>query len=101
MLGETIAAATVAVKSGLDEHEALGEVLPIAAGGLLIIFAAWWVYFAVPIHGHLRSSRQSFLWGYGHYLIFVSGAAIGVTWKWRWSRPWARRTSRHWRRRRR
>lgn len=78
VLGETIAAATVAVKSGIDEHEALGELLPIAAGGLLIIFAAWWVYFAVPIHGHLRSNRQSFLWGYGHYLIFVSGAAIGA-----------------------
>ncbi|AIV33395.1 low temperature requirement protein A [Streptomyces sp. CCM_MD2014] len=78
VLGETIAAATVAVKSGIDEHEALGELLPIAAGGLLIIFAAWWVYFAVPIHGHLRSNRQSFLWGYGHYLILVSGAAIGA-----------------------
>lgn len=78
VLGETIAAATVAVKSGIDEHEALGELLPIAAGGLLIIFAAWWVYFEVPVHGHLRSNRQSFLWGYGHYLIFVSGAAIGA-----------------------
>ncbi|MGW4088077.1 low temperature requirement protein A [Streptomyces sp. NPDC004822] len=78
VLGETIAAATVAVKSGLDEHEALGELLPIAGGGLLIIFAAWWIYFAVPIHAHLRTNRQSFLWGYGHYLIFVSGAAIGA-----------------------
>ncbi|GGQ65898.1 membrane protein [Streptomyces althioticus] len=78
VLGETIAAATVAVKSGIDEHEALGELLPIAAGGLLIIFAAWWVYFEVPVHAHLRSNRQSFLWGYGHYLIFVSGAAIGA-----------------------
>ncbi len=33
---------------------------------------------AVPIHGHLRSNRRSFLWGYGHYLIFASGAAIGA-----------------------
>jgi low temperature requirement protein LtrA len=78
VLGETIAAATVAVKSSLDEHDALGELLPIAAGGLLIIFAAWWIYFVVPIHGHLRSNRESFLWGYGHYLIFASGAAIGA-----------------------
>jgi low temperature requirement protein LtrA len=78
VLGETIAAATVAVKSGVQEHGALGEVLPIAAGGLLIVFAAWWIYFVVPIHGHLRSNRQSFLWGYGHYLIFASAAAIGA-----------------------
>lgn len=78
VLGETIAAATVAVKSGIDENDALDELLPIAAGGLLIIFAAWWIYFVVPIHGHLRSNRQAFLWGYGHYLVFASAAAIGA-----------------------
>ncbi|MEU2283063.1 low temperature requirement protein A [Streptomyces sp. NPDC013178] len=77
VLGETIAAATVAVKSAIDEDEALAELLPIAAGGLLIIFAAWWIYF-VPVHGHLRSSRQAFLWGYGHYVVFASAAAIGA-----------------------
>lgn len=78
VLGEAIAASTAAVKSALDEHDALGELLPIAAGGLLIVFAAWWIYFVVPIHGHLRSNRQSFLWGYGHYVIFTSAAAIGA-----------------------
>ncbi|WP_369247244.1 low temperature requirement protein A [Streptomyces sp. R41] len=78
VLGETIAAATVAVKSGVDEQDALGELLPIAAGGLLIVFSAWWIYFVVPIHGHLRSNSQAFLWGYGHYLIFASAAAIGA-----------------------
>ncbi|MFJ2831487.1 low temperature requirement protein A [Streptomyces sp. NPDC087263] len=78
VLGETIAAATVAVKSGVDENDALGELLPIAAGGLLIVFSAWWIYFVVPIHGHLRTNRQSFLWGYGHYLIYASAAAIGA-----------------------
>ncbi|MEG3627255.1 low temperature requirement protein A [Streptomyces poriticola] len=78
VLGETIAAATVAVKSGVEENDALREVLPVAAGGLLIVFAAWWIYFVVPIHGHLRSNRQAFLWGYGHYLVFASAAAIGA-----------------------
>ncbi|MFE3036024.1 low temperature requirement protein A [Streptomyces canus] len=78
VLGETIAAATVAVKTGIDEHDALGELLPIAAGGLLIIFAAWWIYFVVPIHGRLRSNKQAFLWGYGHYLVFAPAAAIGA-----------------------
>ncbi|WP_189175082.1 low temperature requirement protein A [Streptomyces lasiicapitis] len=78
VLGETIAAATVAVKSGIDENDALGELLPIAVGGLLLVFAAWWIYFVVPIHGHLASNKQAFLWGYGHYLIFASAAAIGA-----------------------
>ncbi|MFJ4684025.1 low temperature requirement protein A [Streptomyces sp. NPDC091377] len=77
VLGESVAAATVAVKSGVDVNAAVATLLPIAAGGLLIVFAAWWIYFAVPIHGHLRGNRQAFLWGYGHYLIFASAAAIG------------------------
>lgn len=78
VLGETIAAATVAVQEAVDEHEALGELLPIAAGGLLIVFSAWWIYFAVPIHDYLRGSREAFVWGYGHFLIFGSAAAIGA-----------------------
>ncbi|MEU6172857.1 low temperature requirement protein A [Streptantibioticus parmotrematis] len=78
VLGETVSAATVAVQSAIDEHDALGELLPIAIGGLLIVFAAWWIYFAVPIHGHLRGNRQAFLWGYGHYVVFSSAAAIGA-----------------------
>ncbi|MCX5377865.1 low temperature requirement protein A [Streptomyces sp. NBC_00091] len=78
VLGETIAASTVAVKSALDEHEALGDLLPIAAGGLLIVFAAWWIYFAVPMHERLTSNREAIPWGYGHLLIFASGAAIGA-----------------------
>ncbi|UQT58002.1 low temperature requirement protein A [Streptomyces durmitorensis] len=78
VLGETIAAATVAVKSGIEENDALGELLPIAAGGLLMVFAAWWIYFVVPIHGRLSGNRQAFLWGYGHYVILGSAAAIGA-----------------------
>ncbi|MEV4613940.1 low temperature requirement protein A [Kitasatospora sp. NPDC049258] len=78
VLGETVSAATVAIQSALDEHEALGELLPIAGGGILLCFAAWWIYFARPIHEHLRSNRQAFLWGYGHYLVLGSAAAIGA-----------------------
>jgi low temperature requirement protein LtrA len=78
VLGETIAAATVAVKTGIAEYDALDELLPIAAGGLLIVYAAWWVYFVVPAHDRLTSNRKGFLWGYGHYLIFASAAAIGA-----------------------
>ncbi|MEU8920926.1 low temperature requirement protein A [Kitasatospora sp. NPDC048545] len=78
VLGETVAAATVAVQSAVDEHEGLGRLVPVAIGGLLICFAAWWIYFARPVHEHLRSNRQAFAWGYGHYLVLGSAAAIGA-----------------------
>ncbi|MEU6344704.1 low temperature requirement protein A [Streptomyces sp. NPDC046977] len=78
VLGESVAAATVAVQSALDESSALGELLPIAFGGLLIVFTAYWLYFAIPVHQHLTTGVQSFVWGYGHYVIFGSAAAIGA-----------------------
>jgi low temperature requirement protein LtrA len=78
VLGESVAAATVAVKSGLDEHHAPGTLIPTAVGGLLIVFAAWWIYFAVPAHTHLISNREAIPWGYGHYLVFAGAAAIGA-----------------------
>ncbi|MER7750959.1 low temperature requirement protein A [Kitasatospora sp. NPDC097643] len=78
VLGETVAAATVAVQSAVDEHEELGRLVPVAVGGLLICFSAWWIYFARPVHEHLRSNRQAFAWGYGHYLVFGAAAAIGA-----------------------
>jgi low temperature requirement protein LtrA len=78
VLGESISAATVAVQSALDRQAALAELLPIAFGGLVIVFAAFWIYFATPIDRLLRSNRQAFLWGYGQYVIFGSAAAIGA-----------------------
>jgi low temperature requirement protein LtrA len=78
VLGETVLAATAGVRSAVDENRELGDLLPIAAGGLLIIFSAWWIYFAVPAHERLTSNRVAFLWGYGHYVIFGSAAAIGA-----------------------
>jgi low temperature requirement protein LtrA len=78
VLGESISAATVAVQSALDKKVALAELLPIAFGGLVIVFSAFWVYFATPIREYLRSDRQAFGWGYGQYVIFGSAAAIGA-----------------------
>ncbi|MER5889346.1 low temperature requirement protein A [Streptomyces sp. NPDC001941] len=78
VLGETLTGATVAVQSAMDEHDAVGELLPIAAGGVLIVFAAWWIYFAVPAGDRLSSNREAIPWGYGHLLVFASAAAIGA-----------------------
>ncbi|MEY9875918.1 low temperature requirement protein LtrA [Streptacidiphilus sp. MAP12-33] len=78
VLGESVSAATIAVQSAVDEHEAVGQLLPIAAGGLLICFSAWWIYFARSVEEHLSGNRVAFVWGYGHYLVFLSAAAIGA-----------------------
>jgi low temperature requirement protein LtrA len=78
VLGESVAAATVAVKSGLDENRHVGSLLSLAGAGLVIVFALWWLYFDRSAQGLLTSLRAAFLWGYGHYFIFASAAAIGA-----------------------
>jgi Bacterial low temperature requirement A protein (LtrA) len=38
----------------------------------------WWIYFAKPAGPRLLSNRIAFPWGYGHYLVFASAAAVGA-----------------------
>jgi low temperature requirement protein LtrA len=78
VLGESVLAATTAAQSMLDEQGATGQLLATTAGGLLIVFSLWWMYFAKPAHRLLVSNRRAFVWGYGHYFIFASGAGVGA-----------------------
>jgi low temperature requirement protein LtrA len=78
VLGESILAATLALEAALGTGEATVALAPIVIGGLLIVFAMWWVYFDWPVHDLLTSLPRAVVWGYGHYLIFASAAAVGA-----------------------
>ncbi|WP_433824637.1 low temperature requirement protein A [Actinoplanes sp. CA-015351] len=78
VLGEAVASATIAVRTGVDEGEHLAELVTLAVSGLVIVFALWWLYFERPAHRLLTTLRTSLLWGYGHYFIFAAAAAIGA-----------------------
>ena len=85
VLGESVLAATVAIQSAVDAG-AGADVILIAAGGLLTVFSMWWLYFSKPVERiveHARdqfgnANRFSFLWGYGHYVVFAAAAAVGA-----------------------
>ncbi|MGF7234026.1 MAG: low temperature requirement protein A [Frankia sp.] len=78
VLGESVAAATIAVQTALDDHEATARLYTVTAGGLVAVFAMWWLYFSKPAARLLTSSRVAFAWGYGHYVILSSAAAVGA-----------------------
>jgi low temperature requirement protein LtrA len=78
VLGECVLSSTVAIRTALDENAALGDLATTAAGGLLTVFAMWWLYFAKEAHELLTSLRAGIVWGYGHYLVFASAAAVGA-----------------------
>jgi low temperature requirement protein LtrA len=79
VLGECVAAATLAMQSASFTHGLSAQQAGVAAGGLLLIFGLWWWYFEHPAVEVLRMSRNmAFLWGYAHYAIFASIAALGA-----------------------
>jgi low temperature requirement protein LtrA len=78
VLGECVLASTLAIQTALEEDAALADLATTAAGGLLTVFGMWWLYFAKEAHEFLTSLRVAIVWGYGHYLIFGSAAAVGA-----------------------
>jgi low temperature requirement protein LtrA len=78
VLGECVLSSTLAIQTALDEDAALADLATTAAGGLLTVFAMWWLYFAKEAHEFLTSLRAGIVWGYGHYLVFSSAAAVGA-----------------------
>ena len=78
VLGESVLAATLAVEAAIDADAALLDVVTVTLGGMLTAFAMWWLYFSKDAARFLTSLRAGFVWGYGHYLIFGSAAAVGA-----------------------
>jgi low temperature requirement protein LtrA len=79
VLGESVASATVAFRGALDEgSDYTAVLLRLAVSGLIVVFALWWLYFDRSAHALLTTLRTSILWGYGHYFIFASAAAVGA-----------------------
>jgi hypothetical protein len=61
VLGESVLAATLAIQSAVDEGEGLSGPIWIAAGGVLIVFAMWWIYFAPPADVLVVNARTAIL----------------------------------------
>jgi low temperature requirement protein LtrA len=79
VLGESVSASAVGVQNALAQSGFSAALVWIAAAGLVLLFALWWLYFLEPAAEGLRSRRgRSFYWGYGHYFVFASLAALGA-----------------------
>ena len=79
VLGECVLAVTAAVAPQADGGLLHADLVLVAGGGLVLLFALWWIYFLTPAAEVLRAERRrSFRWGYGHYGIFAALAALGA-----------------------
>jgi low temperature requirement protein LtrA len=79
VLGEVVAAIATAVEDALGDKQASPGLVTVAAAGLLLVFALWWSYFKHSAAEEIRQSlRWTFVWAFGHYLIFAAVAALGA-----------------------
>lgn len=78
VLGESVLSGSTALGVAVGRPDLLGQVWGIAVGGLLLVFSMWWKYFARSAEELLSSSRQAFIWGYGHLVVFAAAAATGA-----------------------
>jgi low temperature requirement protein LtrA len=77
VLGESVLSASVGFQAALDEGGLTADLLAVGVGGLVLAFAAWWLYFDHP--GHLTPDPHSaFRWGYAHVVIFAALTALGA-----------------------
>jgi low temperature requirement protein LtrA len=77
VLGESVLAATVAVRDAVGERGLSVALVTLAFGAIVVLFAMWWAYF--KHHADEDDLQQSpTLWGYGQYFVFASAAAVGA-----------------------
>jgi low temperature requirement protein LtrA len=78
-LGEVVLGTILAVSAVVEEEKWSVDAGAVAFGGTLLAFGLWWAYFTMP-SGKLLAAfrRRSYLWGYGHMIVFGSLAATGA-----------------------
>lgn len=77
-LGEGMIGTMVSL-TALSEDGVTVDVALLAFAGTALTFGIWWMYFGVP-HGEILHARRdrSFVWGYGHMVLFGGIVAIGA-----------------------
>jgi low temperature requirement protein LtrA len=81
VLGQCVAAVTVAVHAAISDHGLSASLLALAVGSMALLFGLWWSYFNLKADAAetLRVSRGSAaIWAYGHYVVFAALAALGA-----------------------
>lgn len=86
VLGEVILASLTAVQSAAGGHGLSAPIVLIALGGLLLVFALWWIYFTGS-EGGLTSLRTALVWGTGTTASSRPLPRSALAWRQHWMPP--------------
>ncbi|WP_226951242.1 low temperature requirement protein A [Rhizobium terrae] len=76
VLGETLLSGSTALRQASGHFDIM--LVHTAISALVIVFALWWAYFAREEQLGSHKLSRSLQWGYSHFFIFASGAAVGA-----------------------
>ncbi|GJL80430.1 MAG: hypothetical protein DHS20C01_00640 [marine bacterium B5-7] len=77
VLGEVLLAGSMALGQASGGHVD-GTLVHIALTALVVVFSMWWLYFSRDGHLESKDLSSAFIWGYGHVVIYMAGAAVGA-----------------------
>lgn len=77
VLGECFVSIAAMLVLGEDGAPAPGHAIILAVAAAAITFGLWGVYFTDEDHLVDDDLSNALPWGYGHFLIFAAGAAVG------------------------
>ena len=78
-LGEGIFGTVATVSAMVEEGKWTMDAVLILVAGVGLTFGLWWNYFLIPSGRMLALFRaKSWVWGYGHMIVFGSIAAVGA-----------------------
>jgi len=77
-LGEGVIGTVASVSPLIHDHGWSFDSVVLIVAGVVLTFTMWWMYFAIPFGEILRRNRaSSWIWGYGHIVMFAALAAVG------------------------
>jgi low temperature requirement protein LtrA len=78
-LGEVILGTVASVSAVVETQGWSAQAILLVIAGVGLAFGMWWVYFILPSGSLLARYRsRSWLWGYGHLVVFGATAAVGA-----------------------
>ena len=77
VLGEILLSSVHAIEVSTSGNLDL-SLMVLAIGSAAITFTMWWLYFCEEEHLESIENKRTFVWAYGHFVVFASGAATGA-----------------------
>lgn len=78
-LGEGVVGTVASISAIVETQGWSLDAILVCTAGTGLTFGMWWLYFILPSAQILHVHRQrSFIWGYGHMLVFAAIAATGA-----------------------